>query len=67
MFTLIFPNKDTMMGPYTGCPEKVLLQSWLDKVGILIAVGDETAKVISVKVTAEEIIVEMEYCYRVKY
>lgn len=58
--TFIIPNKDTFLGPYTYCPADVLLKSYTNTVGKTIEYLGEIKKVVSVKVTEKEIIVELE-------
>lgn len=60
MITLTIPNKDSMVGPYTVCPKEVMQQAWLDKVGTSIEWAHESHKILAVKITDEEVIVEIE-------
>jgi hypothetical protein len=64
MFTIKFPNVDTMMGSYTVCSKEVMLQAWLDKLGTIMDFTDKDlkpikVKIVSVNVTEDEIVVEL--------
>lgn len=60
MITIRMPNKDSMVGSYTVCPKEVMQQAWLDKVGTSMEWAHESHKILTVKITDEEVIVEIE-------
>jgi hypothetical protein len=58
--TFQIPNKDTYISPFTLCPREVLQQSYIDKIGKTIDYFGDMKKVVSVKLTESEIIIELE-------
>lgn len=54
------PNKDTMLGEYTICPNDVMIKAWLDKVGQYINFMDVKKKVLAVDVTPNFIFVTLK-------
>lgn len=60
MRKLIVPNKDAMIGAYTVCPKEILQDAYLAKVGSYMELGGVITKILNVKITNDEIIIEME-------
>ena len=53
-------NKDAMVGVHVICPKEVLQEAWIAKVGTYVDWAHESHKILSVKITDEEVIVEIE-------
>jgi len=60
MIVFKIPNKDAMLGEYTVCPKEILQEAWMAKIGTTVECEDGPHKILSVKITETEVIVEME-------